>query len=209
MADTSHQEPLTLVPTANMPAHTLEPGFWRKALHTDEELYGALMQLLEKNEARMTLLQRALDRELPADDGYLLSRAITWLDSQVTFMERLLADAEGLLDVAEAHFLIPAGRNEICTDEEGKLIPSDAKGWSFDLNAATPEETKAFKPRWNNLTTNDREVDCAAKCVAFRRLRNEYKAVAKGLESKLYKASALLDELKARHRAAGVVERSR
>lgn len=203
------QKPLTLRPTANWPATTIDASFWRRAKFDDEDLYNALTLLLEENEPRVNLVMKALDRELPTEDGHTLARAVAWLDSQVTFMNRLLFDAEALLDIAEGHFAIPAGRAEIVTDDEGKLIPSDCKGWSEDTEAMDEEARKKFKPKWNVLTTNDREVDCAAKCVAFRRLRNEYQAIIKGLESKLYKASDLLGLLRAEYRAAGPAERRR
>lgn len=204
-----HQQPLTLKPTANMPAWTIDVGFWRRGRYEDQELYDMLSALIDNNDERMTLLQRALDRELPTEDGHTLARALVWLDAQLVFTHKLKDDADALLDVAENHFKLPAGASELCVDDEGKLVPSDNKGWSVDADALSEEERKKFRPRWNALTTNDREVDCAAKCVAFRRLRNEYVAVLKGLESKLYKASGLLDELRARHRAANVVERPR
>lgn len=204
------QEPLVLKSNASMPPPwTIEAGFWRKDLYTDGELYEALGSLLERNADRMSLLMQALDRELPMQDGHLLARALTWLDAQLVFVHRLKDDADALLDIAEHHFNPSAGSSVLCTDDDGCLIPADNKGWSFNKEAADEQAIEKFKPRWNTLTTEDRKVECARRCVAFRRLRNEYKSVLAGLESKLYKASALLEELRARHRAAGVAERPR
>jgi len=195
---------LELPPVRSMQPVLIEAGFWLQGQFSDEQLLSQIVYLLKHNRKRIGLVQQAMSGELACDDGALLARQLSWLDSNLYFIGQLVSDANMLLDLAENHFRVPSGRSVLCTDAEGRLIPAGGKGRAVDPENVDPEKDKKFEPKWQTLTDHDRKGELAAKCVPFRRLRDEYQALATAMESRMYLGKDVLRDISSRVRAAGM-----
>lgn len=195
---------LTLPPVRKMQPVLIEAGFWLQSRYSDEQLYGQVVFLIKHNRDRISLVQQAMSAELACDDGYQLSRQLSWLDSNLYFIGQLVSDANMLLDLAESHWRVPSGRSVLCTTDEGKLIPAGGKGHAVDPENVDPVKDKKFEPKWQTLTDHDRKTELAAKCVPFRRLRDEYEALGRAMESRMYLGKQIINGITARNRAAGM-----
>jgi hypothetical protein len=174
-------------------------GVWLKGIASEEQLVEILMSILNRSSDRVAEVQKVLSMRLEGEDGHVLSSQVRWLDSQMHFIATLRADADALLDKAELFYLIPAGRSVPCTTEEGTLIPATgSRGKPGDDN---------FNPKYKELTDLDRKPAVAAACVPYRRLRNEFLNMETAIQGRLYRAKDLLEELKARYKVIGMVDR--
>lgn len=170
---------------------------WLHEIQTEEDLNIRLLDLLEASGPKVSQIQIALSKELDSEDGDRLAKQLIWLDAQHHFIGSLQADADALLDLADKFFLSPPGRSVECTTEDGRLIP--ATGCKVKVGHDD------FMPKFKELTDVDRNTYTAAKCVAFRRLRNEYKVMAKAIEGRMWLGKMILGELVSRNRASGLV----
>jgi hypothetical protein len=172
-------------------------GRWLVEIESEEDLTHLLMNLLEEHGPSVSLIQKRLREELEGENGDRLSKQLTWFDAQFHYVGGLQAEADALLDLADRFFLIQPGRSVPCTTEDGRQVPATgSKGKPGD---------EGWNPKFKELTDIDRNTYSAAKCVPYRRLRNEFKVMGKALEGRMWLGKMLLGELQARHKASGLV----
>lgn len=174
---------------------------WRRANWDEDAIFAIFVRLVEQHAERVTDIQETLSGPMPRDDGNTLEAHIAWIDGQLYFIAKKLADAEMLLDVAEGFYRIPAGRSVPCTTDDGVVIPASGRG---RRRKADDDPDEDFAPKYKELTDADRTIDLRAKCVPFRRLRDEFKHLHTGLIGRLYRARDLLDSMIKEAQAAGI-----
>lgn len=175
-------------------------GQWLKGYESEDELVAALMHLVNRDSDRVQKVQHGLRLELDAEDGAMVAAQLRWADAQMYFIATLKADADELLDKAEKFYHIPAGRSVPCTTDDGTPVPATG---SKSKDPTHPD----FVPKYVEMTIADRTIELKARVSAYRRLRDEYANMLDALSGRIYRAKDILEEMKARYRAAGIVER--
>jgi hypothetical protein len=152
---------------------------------TLEELSEHLRDLLEKNADRISTVQAILIKPIPATSGDDVREMFIALDSYQYAINAVLAEAEALLDKAQLYCLLPCGSSAVCFDEAtGKPLP--ATGCKI-----TNHEDPQFIPKYKELTENDRKTRQDADVAAFRRFRNELKAMSEAITSRIFNLKGL------------------
>jgi hypothetical protein len=193
-------------PLFNPPARLTSIGAWLVDIDSRDQLVTHLLDLLQRDELRVRSIQYALSRELATEDPEQLSKQVRWLDAQMYFVATLKSDADALLDKAEKFFLPACGTSALCVDDEGRVVAAGTGGgWAKACDQV--RDIEKFSPKYVQLTDNDRKVECASECAGFRRLRDEYVNLAEAIRGRLFRARDILEEITARHKAAGIVER--
>ena len=168
-------------------------GRWLKEIESPEQLLAELNVQLEESAPEIAIIQQMLIGRLNASEGDVLADQLSRLDAYYWRLGSFLADAEALLDIAERIFLIPQGQMVQCLEPDG-TPHRHQRG----VTKAAREEVLLAK-----LTDKDREIDIKAKCVVFRRLRDEYRVMMKVMENRFYLGQRILDALGRRDQAAG------
>lgn len=159
---------------------------WRSGVTSEDDLTNRLFDILDRNAVEVTRVQGVLRKQLNTDDGDQLAKQLAWLDSQLIRMATLHAEADALLDVAENFYLIPAGEMRVCIKEDGTQFV-DSGG----------------KPKYREVTDPTRQIELKAKCVPFRRLRDEYRIICEIIRNRQFLGQRVLDELSSRNKAIG------
>lgn len=154
-------------------------GKWFDKPNVDE-LANRLLETIRKNSSRITETQTALLAPIPVSDFARMEAQYLTLDKNQYLVNSLLAEAEALLDKAQAAALLPCGTSAICRDKETNE-PIPATG----CKVKDPEHAD-FMPRYKELTDNDRKTEQDSLVAPFRRFRDEMKALAEGVNNRLF-----------------------
>lgn len=179
----------TQTQTTSLSRHATNPQVWRiaKWLQNEplEELAGRLTQTLERVAPRIELIQKVLLRRIPdtVDDQ---RRMYLDLDAHHYFISSLLAESDALLDKADMVALPPCGTSVPCIDQTtGLEVPATG------CKVTDPNDPD-FRPKMKELTETDRTTIQKAQGAAFRRFRDEIKALAEGVQNRLFNIKGLV-----------------
>lgn len=145
-----------------------------------EALANKLLETIRKNGPRITETQTALLAAIPVTDFGKMEAQYLALDKNQYLVNSLLAEAEAMLDKAQASALIPCGTSAVCRDKDtGAPIPVTG------CRVKDPKH-QDFMPRYKELTDNDRKTEQDALVAPFRRFRDEMKALAEGVNNRIF-----------------------
>lgn len=154
-------------------------GKWFEAPSV-EALANKLLDLIRRNKERITETQIALLAPIPVNDFAKMESQYLALDKNQYLVNSLLAEAEAMLDKAQAAALIPCGTSAVCRDKDTNA-PIPATG----CKVKDPGH-EDFIPRYKELTDNDRKTEQDSLVAPFRRFRDEMKALAEGVNNRLF-----------------------
>lgn len=156
---------------------------WLKQDMEIDGLVKRMLSIIDENKQAITDVQVELKRKIPFNNPIHLREMFLTLEGNQYLMHEIHAEAEALLDKAEELLLMPPGTSVMCRGESGELVPATG------CKVKNPDDPD-FMPRYKELTETYVSTYLAADVAAFRRFRNEMKAVTVTLDNRLFNIKA-------------------